>query len=68
MRNVETAKDVLRAVIPAIGPTRSCDCPDLLRNAVITSPKRFPPTTRKKLGLFLDKYFPRDRRRRPRHG
>jgi 5'-methylthioadenosine phosphorylase len=68
MRNVETAKDVLRAVIPAIGPTRSCDCPGLLRNAVITSPKCFPPATRKKLGLFLDKYFPRDRRRRTRHG
>jgi 5'-methylthioadenosine phosphorylase len=68
MRNVETAKDVLRAVIPAIGPTRSCDCPGLLRNAVITSPKRFPPATRRRLGLFLDKYFPRARRRRTRHG
>jgi 5'-methylthioadenosine phosphorylase len=68
MKNVETAKDVLRGVIPAVGPTRACDCPALLRNAVITSPKSFPPAARKKLGLFLDKYFPRDRRPRRRHG
>ena len=64
LKNVATAKDVLRAVIPAIAPTRSCDCPGLLQNAVITSPKAFPPATRKKLGLFLDKYFPPSRRAR----
>jgi 5'-methylthioadenosine phosphorylase len=58
MKNVETAKDVLRRVIPAIAPARSCGCPGLLQNAVITSPKTFPPATRKRLGLLLDKYFP----------
>jgi 5'-methylthioadenosine phosphorylase len=69
LKNVETAKQVLRGVIPTIGPARSCDCPGLLRNAVITSPKRFPPATRKKLALFLDEYFPTDHRRRHRgHG
>ena len=58
MRNVETAKDVLRRVIPAIAPERGCDCPSLLKSAVITNPKAFPPATRKRLGLLLDKYFP----------
>ena len=61
LRNVATAKDVLRAAIPAIGPARTCGCASLLRNAVITNPKAFPPGTRKRLGLLLDKYF-RDER------
>ena len=63
LKNVATAKDVLRRVIPAIAPPRDCECPSLLESAVITSPKAFPPATRKTLALFLDKYFPRGRRR-----
>ena len=63
LKNVATAKDVLRAVIPTVGPPRVCECPSLLRNAVITHPKAFPPRTRRRLGLLLDKYFPRGRRR-----
>ncbi len=58
LKNVATAKDVLRGVIPTIGPPRTCECPTLLRNAVITSPKAFPPRTRKRLALLLDAYFP----------
>ena len=64
LKNVATAKEVLRAVIPAIGPARPCECPNLLRNAVITSPKAFPPRTRKRLALLLDTYFPGKGRRR----
>ncbi len=64
LKNVATAKEVLRAVIPAIGPGRTCECPALLRSAVITDPKAFPPRTRKRLGLLLDKYFPPKRSRR----
>ena len=64
LKNVETAKDVLRRVIPAIAPPRACECPSLLKNAVITNPATFPPATRKKLELLLDPYFPRARSRR----
>ena len=49
LKNVTTAKDVLRRVIPAIAPPRTCECPSLLKNSVITSPEAFPPATRKKL-------------------
>jgi 5'-methylthioadenosine phosphorylase len=63
LKNVETAKEVLRRVIPTIAPPRGCECPRLLASAVITSPKAFPPPTRRKLALFLDKYFPRGGRR-----
>ena len=58
LRNVATAKDVLRRVIPAVGPSRTCPCPDLLRSAVITSPAAFPIATRRRLELLLGKYFP----------
>jgi 5'-methylthioadenosine phosphorylase len=66
LKNVATAKDVLRRVIPAIAPSRTCDCPSLLRTAVITNPRAFPPATRKRLGLLLDPYFPRGWNRSPR--
>jgi 5'-methylthioadenosine phosphorylase len=63
LTNVTTAKDVLRRLIPAIDPRRGCSCGDLLRDAVITSPARFPLATRRRLDLLLGKYFPVDRRR-----
>jgi 5'-methylthioadenosine phosphorylase len=67
LRNVATAKDVLRRVIPAIAPPRACGCSELLRNAVITAPAAFPLGTRRRLGLLLDKYFPpADLKKRPR--
>jgi 5'-methylthioadenosine phosphorylase len=67
MRNVVTAKEVLRRVIPAIGGPRECGCAELLKNAVITAPRAFPLPARRRLALLLDKYFPAaDLKRRPR--
>jgi 5'-methylthioadenosine phosphorylase len=67
MKNVATAKDVLRRVIPAVREPRQCPCPELLRSAVITSQKSFPLATRRRLDLLLSKYFPAaDLRKRPR--
>jgi 5'-methylthioadenosine phosphorylase len=63
MKNVATAKDVLRRVIPAIGAARMCECPRLLENAVITSPTAFPHATRRRLDLLIGKYFPLDRKK-----
>ena len=70
LRNVATAKDVLRRVLPTVGPPRSCPCPDLLRNAVITAAAAFPIATRRRLELLVGKYFPLpDRKpRKPRRG
>jgi 5'-methylthioadenosine phosphorylase len=58
LKNVVTAKEVLRRVIPTIGPPRTCDCPQLLKNAVITNTSVFPPKTRKRLDLLVGKYAP----------
>ena len=62
LKNVATAKEVLRRVIPAIAGPRTCECPGLLRNAVITSPAAFPLATRRRLDLLIGKYFPVDAR------
>ncbi|MBI3637635.1 MAG: hypothetical protein HY216_15695, partial [Candidatus Rokubacteria bacterium] len=63
-----TAKDVLRHAIPLIGGSRGCACPHLLSQAVITSPKAFPPAARRRLALLLDKYFPHRRTKVPKKG
>jgi 5'-methylthioadenosine phosphorylase len=63
LKNVATAKEVLRRVIPAIAGPRTCGCPSLLSNAVITSPAAFPLATRRRLDLLIGKYFPVDARK-----
>ena len=68
LKNVATAKDVLRRVIPAIGGARTCPCPGLLRDAVITPPAKFPLATRRRLDLLLGKYFPVEGRKKGRRG
>jgi len=63
LKNVATAKDVLRRVIPSIGAERTCECEHLLENAVITSPAAFPHATRRRLDLLIGKYFPLDKKK-----
>jgi 5'-methylthioadenosine phosphorylase len=58
LKNVATAKVVLRRVIPQVGKACAAGCGDALASAVITDPRTFPPRTRKRLGLLLDRYFP----------
>ena len=58
LKNIATAKEVLRRVIPRVGQARTCPCPELLRNAIITSPAAFPPAARRRLDLLIGKYFP----------
>jgi 5'-methylthioadenosine phosphorylase len=58
-KNVATAKVVLRRVIPRMGKAPcGAGCGDALASAVITDPRAFPPRTRRKLALLLDRYFP----------
>jgi 5'-methylthioadenosine phosphorylase len=57
LKNVVTAKVVLRRMIPQVGKPCTAGCGDALASAVITDPKRFPPRTRKRLALLLDRYF-----------
>jgi 5'-methylthioadenosine phosphorylase len=68
LKNVVTAKEVLKRSIPAIGPPRTCGCHELLKNAIITNPAVFPPRTRRRLRLLIGKYFPETPARRGRRG
>jgi 5'-methylthioadenosine phosphorylase len=58
LKNVATAKEVIRRVVPDIAPPRTCACAHALKNAVITPADAFPPATRKRLDLLIGKYFP----------
>ena len=58
LKNVATAKVVLRRVIPRVGKACDAGCGDALASAVITDPRIFPPRTRRKLALLLDRHFP----------
>jgi 5'-methylthioadenosine phosphorylase len=66
LQNVATAKDVLARAIPQIGPPRTCACPHLLQNAIISNPDTFPLTTRRRLELIIGKYLPAERKGRRR--
>ena len=58
LKNVATAKVVLKRVIPRVGKPCDAGCGDALASAVITDPAAFPPRTRQRLALLLDRYFP----------
>jgi len=58
LENVATARAVLLRALPRIGKPCAAGCGAALASAVITSPAAFPPRTRKRLALLLDKYFP----------
>jgi 5'-methylthioadenosine phosphorylase len=62
MKNVATAKEVLRRVIPQVPASCGQGCSDALQSAVITNPKAFPPKIRKRLDFLLGKYFPAAKR------
>jgi 5'-methylthioadenosine phosphorylase len=58
LKNVATAKVVLKRVIPRVGKPCDAGCGDALASAVITNPAAFPPRTRRRLAFLLDRYFP----------
>jgi 5'-methylthioadenosine phosphorylase len=62
LKNVATAKEVIRRTVPAIPATRTCGCSSLLQGAVITSPASFPVPARRRLELLIGKYFPAEMR------
>jgi 5'-methylthioadenosine phosphorylase len=66
LKNVAAAKQVLQRAVPRVGAPCTAGCRHALRDAVLTNPRRFPPRTRRRLGLLLDPYFPPAGRRRAR--
>jgi 5'-methylthioadenosine phosphorylase len=65
IKNVATARNVLRRALPRIAPRAGCKtgCPEALAKALITEPARIPPRTRKRLDLLVGRHLPRRARR-----
>jgi 5'-methylthioadenosine phosphorylase len=63
-RNVALAKHLLRKVIPDLGGPSPCACNEALRNAIVTPPDRISSSTRKRVGLLIDRYIGKPKRGR----
>lgn len=56
LKNIETAKKILKEALPKLPGRRDCLCAKALKDAIITDPNAIPDKTRKKLGLIIGKY------------
>ena len=57
LKNVETAKKVIRLAVPKISKKRECPCASALATAIITNPAVVPAETKRKLALIVGKYL-----------
>ena len=56
-QNVEIIKKVIRNLAKNPPGERSCECPQALKNALITNPKVITEEVRQKLSLLVSKYL-----------
>jgi 5'-methylthioadenosine phosphorylase len=56
-RNIETAQQVIRAVLPNLTQTGiGCDCRTALSQAIVTAPHAIPAEARERLDLLIGRY------------
>ncbi|MHB8644999.1 MAG: S-methyl-5'-thioadenosine phosphorylase [Thermomicrobiales bacterium] len=58
-RNVATAQDVIRRIVPRIALNRDDACTHALAGALMTEPTRVPADVRARLGVIVDNYLPK---------
>ena len=63
MKNVQTAREVLRRVIPRVATPCAHGCGNALASAIITAPEAFTARARRRLALLIDRHMPPRRRR-----
>ncbi|MCQ4574845.1 MAG: S-methyl-5'-thioadenosine phosphorylase [Candidatus Brocadiales bacterium] len=56
MKNVETAKKIIKVGIPELPSARKCPCATALKDAIITRPDAIPEKRKKELELIIGKY------------
>lgn len=56
-QNIDTAKRIIKLVVPKIPRKRDCDCATALSTALVTAPDVMPEAQKKKLGLLIGKYL-----------
>jgi len=57
LKNVDTAKMLLKEVLPTLSNKRECACTSALKDAIITRPEVVPEETKKKLDIIVGKYM-----------
>ena len=57
MKNVDTARSIIRNITARLSPAYKCGCGTALETAIITGRDLIPPQTRERLGLLVDKYL-----------
>lgn len=56
-KNVETAKKLIKAVVPQLKIDKKCACQDALKYAIITDKKLIPEEVKEKLDIIIGKYM-----------
>ena len=56
LKNVDTSKKILKAVLKKLGARRGCPCATALKDSIVTRPEDIPASTRKRLELIIGKY------------
>jgi 5'-methylthioadenosine phosphorylase len=57
LKNAENACKVVAAAVQAMPRERGCKCGSALAQAIITDRTQVPESTRRKLGILIEKYF-----------
>jgi 5'-methylthioadenosine phosphorylase len=60
LRNVDTAKQVVRGAVQSLPLRQGCPCPNALESAIITSPDAVPLERKQTLRPILGRYMPVD--------
>ena len=56
LRNITTAKNIIRTAADRIPQQRECSCAQALKDVLITAPKKIPARVKRDLGLLIGKY------------
>ncbi len=56
-KNIQSAKNILSNLIPALAGARGCACGEALKYAIITDKKRIPKKVKEGLGIIAGKYI-----------
>lgn len=56
-KNVDTAKKIIKLILPKLEKERTCICASALKDSIVTRPEAISLKTKKKLGLIIGKYI-----------
>ena len=56
LKNVDTAKNLIKEIVPQLSKERKCGCHEALKYAIVTDKKLIPENTKEKLDIIIGKY------------